>query len=95
MTVNQPTDEDKKPNVIDKVVKPIQRGSNAKIVILGLFALVGFLVLVFAITLSTVKATLSAEAVQVFTAAITGAFTLGGVIVTQLSHRPGDETSTK
>lgn len=58
--------------------------ANARVVILGLFALVGFLVLLFAITLTRTSLALSAEMVQVFSIAITGAFTLGGVLITQL-----------
>jgi Fe2+ transport system protein B len=58
--------------------------ANARVVILGLFTLVGFLVLLFAITAMRTPAPLTDVMVQVFTAAITGSFTLGGVLITQL-----------
>ena len=58
--------------------------ANARVVLLGLFALVGFLVLLFAITALRASAPLTDVMVQVFTAAITGSFTLGGVLITQL-----------
>lgn len=58
--------------------------ANARVVILGLFSLVGFLVLLFALTAMRTPAPLTDVMVQVFTAAITGSFTLGGVLITQL-----------
>jgi hypothetical protein len=60
--------------------------NNVRTVILGLFTLIGFIILVFAVFTASVGAQL--EQVQfansVFIAAIVGAFTLVGVIVYQI-----------
>ena len=60
--------------------------NNVRTVTLGLFALIGFIILVFAVFTASVGAQL--EQVQfvnsVFIAAIVGAFTLVGVIVYQI-----------
>jgi hypothetical protein len=60
--------------------------NNVRTVILGLFALIGFIILVFAVFTASIGAQL--EQVQfansVFIAAIVGAFTLVGVIVYQI-----------
>jgi|SRR5215208_3643279 hypothetical protein len=61
--------------------------NNVRTVILGLFALIGFIVLVFAVFTASVGAQLDQVqfANSVFIAAIVGAFTLVGVIVYQIS----------
>jgi hypothetical protein len=60
--------------------------NNVRTVILGLFALIGFIILVFVVFTASIGAQL--EQVQfansVFIAAIVGAFTLVGVIVYQI-----------
>jgi hypothetical protein len=60
--------------------------NNVRTVILGLFALVGFIILVFAVFTASVGAQLAQVqfANSVFIAAIVGAFTLVGVIVYQI-----------
>jgi hypothetical protein len=60
--------------------------NNVRIVILGLFALIGFIILVFAVFTASVGAQLAQVqfANSVFIAAIVGAFTLVGVIVYQI-----------
>src|SRR5215208_956155 len=60
--------------------------NNVRTVILGLFALIGFIVLVFAVFTASVGAQLNQVqfANSVFIAAIVGAFTLVGVIVYQI-----------
>ncbi len=60
--------------------------NNVRTVILGLFALVGFIILVFAVFTASVGAQLNQIqfANSVFIAAIVGAFTLVGVIVYQI-----------
>ena len=60
--------------------------NNVRTVILGLFALVGFIILVFAVFTASVGAQLNQVqfANSVFIAAIVGAFTLVGVIVYQI-----------
>src|SRR5215213_4852478 len=61
--------------------------NNVRSVILGLFALIGFIILVFAVFTASVGAQLNQVqfANSVFIAAIVGAFTLVGVIVYQIS----------
>jgi hypothetical protein len=56
--------------------------ANARVVILGLFTLVAFLTSMF--TLTTFFHETNDQMIQVYTAAITGSFTLGGVLITQL-----------
>jgi hypothetical protein len=60
--------------------------NNVRTVILGLFALIGFIILVFAVFTASVGAQLNQIqfANSVFIAAIVGAFTLVGVIVYQI-----------
>jgi hypothetical protein len=60
--------------------------NNVMTVILGLFALIGFIILVFAIFTASVGSQLDQVqfANSVFIAAIVGAFTLVGVIVYQI-----------
>jgi hypothetical protein len=60
--------------------------NNVRTVILGLFALIGFIILVFAVFTSSVGGQLNQVqfANSVFIAAIVGAFTLVGVIVYQI-----------
>jgi uncharacterized protein YjbJ (UPF0337 family) len=60
--------------------------NNVRSVILGLFTLIGFIVLVFAVFTASVGAQLNQVqfANSVFIAAIVGAFTLVGVIVYQI-----------
>jgi hypothetical protein len=65
--------------------------NNVRTVILGLFVLIGFIILVFAVFTASVGGQLNQVqfANSVFIAAIVGAFTLVGVIVYQI--RGGDE----
>jgi hypothetical protein len=60
--------------------------NNVRTVILGLFALIGFIILVFAVFTASIGAQLDQVqfANSVFIAAIVGAFTLVGVIVYQI-----------
>jgi hypothetical protein len=60
--------------------------NNVRIVILGLFALIGFIILVFAVFTASIGAQLDQVqfANSVFIAAIVGAFTLVGVIMYQI-----------
>lgn len=58
--------------------------ANARVVILGLFTLVAFLTSMFTVTTFLSKEQVNDQMIQVFTAAITGSFTLGGVLITQL-----------
>ncbi|HEX7208397.1 MAG TPA: hypothetical protein VF233_09460 [Nitrososphaeraceae archaeon] len=65
--------------------------NNVRTVILGLFALIGFIILVFAVFTASVGAQLNQVqfANSVFIAAIVGAFTLVGVIVYQIRGSNG------
>jgi hypothetical protein len=60
--------------------------NNVRTVILGLFALIGFIILVFAVFTASIEGQLNQVqfANSVFIAAIVGAFTLVGVIVYQI-----------
>src|ERR687898_577123 len=66
--------------------------NNVRTVILGLFALIGFIILVFAVFTASVGAQLNQVqfANSVFIAAIVGAFTLVGVIVYQIRGGSGN-----
>ena len=66
--------------------------NNVRTVILGLFALIGFIILVFAVFTSSVGGQLNQVqfANSVFIAAIVGAFTLVGVIVYQIRGSNGE-----
>jgi uncharacterized membrane protein len=65
--------------------------NNVRTVILGLFTLIGFIILVFAVFTASVGAQLDQVqfANSVFIAAIVGAFTLVGVIVYQIRGSNG------
>jgi hypothetical protein len=65
--------------------------NNVRTVILGLFALIGFIILVFAVFTASIGAQLNQVqfANSVFIAAIVGAFTLVGVIVYQIRGSTG------
>ena len=71
--------------------EPARVSNNVRTVILGLFALIGFIILVFAVFTAGVGGQLNQVqfANSVFIAAIVGAFTLVGVIVYQI--RGGNE----
>jgi Mg2+ and Co2+ transporter CorA len=65
--------------------------NNVRTVTLGLFALIGFIILVFAVFTASIGAQLNQVqfANSVFIAAIVGAFTLVGVIVYQIHGSNG------
>jgi Mg2+ and Co2+ transporter CorA len=65
--------------------------NNVRTVILGLFTLIGFIILVFAVFTASIGAQLNQVqfANSVFIAAIVGAFTLVGVIVYQIRGSNG------
>ena len=65
--------------------------NNVRTVILGLFILIGFIILVFAVFTAAIGAQLNQVqfANSVFIAAIVGAFTLVGVIVNQIRGSNG------
>jgi hypothetical protein len=85
-----------KPSTLDKIKSTVipntgpdataeeKVSANARVVVLGLFALVGFVVAVFAYVSVGTSDALSDSMIAVFTAAITGILTLGGTMVQQL-----------
>jgi hypothetical protein len=62
----------------------VKISNNVRRILLGLFALIGFIILVFAVFTASVGVELVQVANSVFVAAIVGAFTLVGVIVYQI-----------
>lgn len=86
----------KEPSTLDKIVHTVipkattpetseeKVSANAKVVVLGLFALVAFVVGIFAWVSVASDGTLSDAMIAVFTAAVTGILTLGGTMVQQL-----------
>ena len=66
----------------------IRISNNIRMILLGLFALIGFITLVYAIFTASVSVELAQTATSVFMAAfiaaIVGAFTLFGVVVYQI-----------
>lgn len=58
--------------------------SDIKSITLGLFALIGFIILVYSIFVATVGNSLAAIADTVFIAALIGSFTLVGTIISHL-----------
>ena len=71
---NKPNDSKKDAQNVDEI----------KSIILGLFALIGFIILVSAIFMGVVGEQLASVADTVFVAAIIGSFTLVGIIISQL-----------
>ncbi len=70
----------------DNLSESARVSNNVRTVILGLFVLIGFIILVFAVFTAIIGAQLDQVqfANSVFIAAIVGAFTLVGVIVYQI-----------
>ena len=93
---NNPNPPNKQPSTLDKIKDTViphtgtpvtseeKVSANAKVVVLGLFALVAFVVGIFAWVSVGAETTLSDAMIAVFTAAITGILTLGGTMVQQL-----------
>ena len=57
------------------------QNDEIKSIVLGLFALIGFLILIYSIFMGVVGEPLASVADTVFVAAIIGSFTLVGIIV--------------
>jgi uncharacterized membrane protein len=57
------------------------KNDRIKSIVLGLFALIGFIILVYSIVMGIVGESLASVADTVFVAAIIGSFTLVGTIV--------------
>jgi len=80
--------EKEKNNTKDRLSESARISNNIRTILLSLFALIGFVVLVFAIFTASVSVELARIATSVFLvafiAAIVGAFTLLGVVVYQI-----------
>ena len=72
-------------NLLEKLELKKKGSSFAiKTIIFGLFALIGFIILVYSIFVAVVGESLASVADTVFVAAIIGSFTLVGIIISQL-----------
>ena len=60
------------------------QNDEIKSIVLGLFALIGFIILVYSIFMGVVGEPLASTADTVFVAAIIGSFTLVGIIISPL-----------
>jgi uncharacterized membrane protein len=67
-------------NKFNEYIKDV-RSDEIKSIVLGLFALIGFIILVYSIFMGVVGEPLASVADTVFVAAIIGSFTLVGIIV--------------
>ncbi len=80
--------EKEKDNTKDRLSDSARISNNIRTILLSLFALIGFIILVFAIFMAVVRVELAQIATSVFIAAliaaIAGAFTLFGVVVYQI-----------
>ena len=60
------------------------QNNEIKSIVLGLFALIGFIILVYSIFVAVVRQPLALTADTVFVATLIGSFTLVGIIVSPL-----------
>jgi uncharacterized membrane protein len=67
-------------NKFNEYIKDV-RSDEIKSIVLGLFALIGFIILVYSIFMGVVGEPLASVADTVFVAAIIGSFTLVGIIM--------------
>ena len=84
-TLSDATTEGKKG--IKKFLSCEDGGSEIKSITLGLFGLIGFIILVYAIFVAAVGPSLASIADTVFIAALIGSFTLVGTIISQIYLR--------
>jgi len=72
-------------NIFEKFNEYIRdiRNDDVKTIVIGLFALIGFIILVYAIFAGIVGESVSAVADTVFVAVLVGLFTLVGIIIGQ------------
>jgi hypothetical protein len=70
-------------NLFDKFIEYIKdvRNDEIKSIVLGLFALIGFIILVYSIFVGIAGETLASVADTVFVAVLIGSFTLVGIII--------------
>jgi hypothetical protein len=67
-------------NKFNQYIRDVQK-DEIKSIVLGLFALIGFIILVYSIFIGIVGEPLASVADTVFVAAIIGSFTLVGIII--------------
>jgi hypothetical protein len=70
-------------NLLNKFIDYIKdvRNDEIKSIVLGLFALIGFIILIYSIFIGIVGEPLASVADTVFVAVIIGSFTLVGIII--------------
>ena len=69
-------------NKFNEYIRDVQN-DEIKSIVLGLFALIGFIILVYSIVIGIVGEPLASVADTVFVAVIIGSFTLVGIIIGQ------------
>ena len=69
-------------NKFNEYIRDI-RNDGIKSIIFGLFALIGFIILIYSIFVGIVREPLASVADTVFIAAIIGSFTLVGIIISR------------
>ena len=67
-------------NKINEYIRDV-RNDEIKSIVLGLFALIGFIILIYSIFIGIVGEPLASVADTVFVAVIIGSFTLVGIII--------------
>ena len=69
--------------VFNKFIEYMKDGRNdeVKSIVIGLFALIGFIILIYSIFVGIVREPLASVADTVFVAVIIGSFTLVGIII--------------
>jgi len=67
-------------NKLNEYIRDVQN-DEIKSIVIGLFALIGFIILIYSIFIGIVGEPLASVADTVFVAVIIGSFTLGGIII--------------
>ncbi|MGZ8890185.1 MAG: hypothetical protein ACXW0J_02150 [Nitrososphaeraceae archaeon] len=67
-------------NKFNEYIRDVQN-DEIKSIVIGLFALIGFIILIYSIFIGIVGEPLASVADTVFVAVIIGSFTLGGIII--------------
>ena len=73
-------------NLFNKFNEYIQdvRNDEIKSIVIGLFALIGFIILIYSIFVGIVREPLASIADTIFVAVIIGSFTLVGIIISRI-----------
>ena len=67
-------------NKFNEYIRDVQN-DEIKSIVIGLFALIGFIILIYSVFIGIVGEPLASVADTVFVAVIIGSFTLGGIII--------------